>query len=291
MISNAEQTRDVLAEMLTENTGTNMLDSGGAYGRHWEANQKAAGDNPRAYFDARPESTLEITASDRQSGWKLIARIDITHDIYHWLAEVVEYDAEMDKRFQEFAELEANKDRGWLDLMSEFPYLACDSPKGFYGDNEPFGPELSYNNEDLLSQAIQYIYWADPDTDIEYVLLQIHGGCDMRDGYTRPRAFRTSIEGDPVSILDYSRWGIVCSECRAVWDSFGEASWTDSDYEDHIVPDLAELRCIEGDAEMAERVCTEKTGDDGKSMLVTEQDSADTFCPVCGRGKLSSYFY
>ena len=26
--------------MLTENTGKHMLDSGGAYGRHWERNQK-----------------------------------------------------------------------------------------------------------------------------------------------------------------------------------------------------------------------------------------------------------
>ena len=31
-------------EMLQENTGRHMLDSGGAYGRHWERNQKNPSD-------------------------------------------------------------------------------------------------------------------------------------------------------------------------------------------------------------------------------------------------------
>lgn len=31
-------TAEVIASMLTENTGRHMLDSGGAYGRNWERN-------------------------------------------------------------------------------------------------------------------------------------------------------------------------------------------------------------------------------------------------------------
>ena len=35
----ATETQKMLARMLTENTGRNILDSGDAYGRHWEKNQ------------------------------------------------------------------------------------------------------------------------------------------------------------------------------------------------------------------------------------------------------------
>ena len=34
------ETNKLVYEMLTENTGSHMGDSGGAYGRHWERNQK-----------------------------------------------------------------------------------------------------------------------------------------------------------------------------------------------------------------------------------------------------------
>ena len=33
-------TAKIIYKMLTESTGKHMLDSGGAYGRHWERNQK-----------------------------------------------------------------------------------------------------------------------------------------------------------------------------------------------------------------------------------------------------------
>lgn len=33
------KTKHLIYEMLTENTGRHMLDSGGAYGRNWERNQ------------------------------------------------------------------------------------------------------------------------------------------------------------------------------------------------------------------------------------------------------------
>ena len=33
-------TEKMVFELITENTGQHFLDSGGAYGRHWERNQK-----------------------------------------------------------------------------------------------------------------------------------------------------------------------------------------------------------------------------------------------------------
>ena len=38
--SSTDPTRHALAEMLTENTGASILDSGGAYGRHWQTNRQ-----------------------------------------------------------------------------------------------------------------------------------------------------------------------------------------------------------------------------------------------------------
>ena len=35
-----KKTKEVIYQMLIESTGQHMLDSGGAYGRHWERNQK-----------------------------------------------------------------------------------------------------------------------------------------------------------------------------------------------------------------------------------------------------------
>ena len=61
----------VIASMLVENTGRNMLDSGGTpqydadgnyigsnegYGRAYERNQARAGDDPVAAFEAAPDS-------------------------------------------------------------------------------------------------------------------------------------------------------------------------------------------------------------------------------------------
>jgi hypothetical protein len=47
----------------------------------------------------------------------------------------------------------------------------------------------SYNEDNLLSGTVQYTcFELDGDS---FVLLQIHGGCDVRGGYTAPQVFRT----------------------------------------------------------------------------------------------------
>jgi len=49
-----------IAEMLTENTGVDMLDSGGAYGRHWQENRKVVD------FRTRPEIEIETYVESPQ---------------------------------------------------------------------------------------------------------------------------------------------------------------------------------------------------------------------------------
>lgn len=54
-------TREIIYAMLTSNTGSHMLDSGGAYGRHWERNaSKSIYDFTSAeYFLDRAEKAYE----------------------------------------------------------------------------------------------------------------------------------------------------------------------------------------------------------------------------------------
>ena len=49
-----DRTEKVIYEMLTEGTGTHVLDSGGAAGRHWQHNQKRTLDD----FRNEPEAFL-----------------------------------------------------------------------------------------------------------------------------------------------------------------------------------------------------------------------------------------
>jgi hypothetical protein len=63
----------------------------------------------------------------------------------------------------------------------------------------------SYNHESILSQVIQYcVYY----TGEEYlVALQIHGGADVRGGYTRPRIF--SMDEEYALVMEYA--SIYCT--------------------------------------------------------------------------------
>jgi hypothetical protein len=153
-------TQSVIAKMLKENTGQHFLDSGGAYGRNWEKNQTRR-------FDSEPATIMSIDQHD----------ISITHNVYHFLKENVSYSAEWTAMFNRFAKRSENRDEGWLALMEDFA--------------DKYGTEKytvnTYNGNDLLSQVLQYTAFIAAH---EWVyLIQIHGGCDVRGGYTAPKAF------------------------------------------------------------------------------------------------------
>lgn len=181
-------TRDVLRGMFTENTGRHMLDSGGAYGRHWERNQGRQ-------FDNEPHAVISLR-------W---GYIDVTYNTYQWLAERVEYDHEMQQEFLAFANQPENEHTGWLELMERF-VTEVRGGAGIYNDGKPFTTN-TYNGECLLDQTLQFTYWTEEETGEEFILLQVHGGCDVRGGYTAPVVFSASIEDR--GIFDYAKGTIV----------------------------------------------------------------------------------
>jgi hypothetical protein len=198
-------TQEVLISMLKENTGRHMLDSGGAYGRNWERNQE------REFLD-EPIGSLNFSVFTDREGIAHLS-LDPALNVFGWLEERVEFEPHLQKMFDKFAESPEFEDEYWLPIMEAF---ANDlGGLGLYGDSS--GPFVvnTYNGEDILSQVLQFVYFEIEDSDDDkiddgsYILLQIHGGCDVRGGYTDPKIFSVSIE--EYSILDNAR-AVICPE-------------------------------------------------------------------------------
>jgi hypothetical protein len=166
------KTQEVLAEMMVEPTGISILDSGGAYGRNWERNQ---GKTVQSFIDEPAVFTTQYGPE-----------INVFHYCDHWL----EFDEELDAEFNKYVEEYDNDDSPWLVLMEEF----ADYQERIYGESWMGNSTVNtYNHENILSQTLQYTNF-EYDGE-QYVLLQIHGGCDVRGGYTKPRVFRILEEG------------------------------------------------------------------------------------------------
>jgi hypothetical protein len=179
MKTTTNTTAEVLAAMFTENTGTHLLDSGGAYGRHWERNQGKTVDD----FLAHPGQTIDE--------W------GVTLDAFFWLYNRLEFDPVMDAAFNAF--LDQDDEMGYLEAMEEFP-------KTLGGEN--VYTVNTYNGDSALSQTLQWTQWE--LNGQTYYALQVHGGCDVRGGYTRPRVFT----GDDYGLHDFERYSLTCWECE-----------------------------------------------------------------------------
>jgi hypothetical protein len=166
-------TEEKIVEMLTTNTGQHFLDSGGAYGRNWERNQ---GRN----FAAEPAATLEVLGHGNGD-----TEILVSLSTYHFLVERLEYDEEMDERFQRFLARPSREDTYWPQDVEDFVERL--KQKGIWDVSDSFSVN-TYNGEDLVDQTLQY-YQVDTDNEV-YIFLQVHGGCGVRGGYTRPTVFR-----------------------------------------------------------------------------------------------------
>ena len=156
-----------IAEMLKENTGSHFLDSGGAYGRHHERNQTRD-------FQSEPRQVID---TDYDS-------LDVSISTYHWLTEHLYISAESEALQAMYNDFVKNSDECYLaDMESFVEHIKAGGP---YWSDEPCTFN-TYNGECLLDQTLQGVIFEYDGT--EYILLQIHGGCDVRGGYTAPYIF------------------------------------------------------------------------------------------------------
>jgi hypothetical protein len=194
-----------IAEMLTENTGAHILDSGGIYGRHWEENRRIG--------DFRKLPPTRVTVWDD-------GMVEICVNIFHYLTaflDIDEFSEKLQREFDEFEKKPEYRDYSWLEVMEEFADYVCEK----YGF-EAYGPWNSYNWENLLSQVIQGITLKGEDSN--YVILQIHNGCDVRGGYTEPRIFKI-VDLDHFVMAQSDVWAMC--KCGSVYSDDCGYHWYD----------------------------------------------------------------
>lgn len=183
---------DRIAQALTENTGTHILDSGGTDGRMWQRNAgKTAAD-----FAAEPCATVDE--------W------GITISTFHYLAHALEL-ADDHPAAELLADIaDAHPDEPWGEVVEMLR-----NTSRFLGGTttETWN---TYNHEyDRLSQVLQGFTLTMPGDDRAILCVQIHNGADPRGGYTQPYLFAHKRTGsDP----DYADTAFVIAACDAqVW--------------------------------------------------------------------------
>lgn len=170
------QTKNLIYKMLTENTGRAICDSGGENGRAWQRNQGKTIED----FEAEPAAQLAISKYQRE-GEAAQYDAEVHISLFHRLADVLE----LDPYCREFNALEVGNwngefygtDQGQCDWLTE---------NGFTAEGDSFN---SYNWSSNFSQTIQGEFLKS-DAGALYVLLQIHGGADVRGGYTDAKLFK-----------------------------------------------------------------------------------------------------
>ena len=176
-----KMTKQIIYEMLTENTGTHFLDSGGEDGRNWQRNQK------KTLEDFENEEYIS-----KEDGY-------ITKSLFHHLNESCTYLPDITKQFN--------------DWINEDKYHGLDNPNGrghIIADVEDFMNEFvypdeeakctyTYNFDNCLSQDIQWISSGDLYKN-NIIALCIHNGADARGGMTDYKFFK--IDPDQFYMID-----------------------------------------------------------------------------------------
>lgn len=254
-----DKTRQVIAEMMKENTGHHMLDSGGAYGRNFDRNKEID-------FESTPFGTLSFKSD----------YIDVTLNLYHWLVERLTFEEDLQKEFDVFTELPDNEDLSWFELVGYFPeylegLLNEDNESKYDIDSTNIFTENTYNGENLLSQIIQYTEFEVDGCII--VMLMVHGGCDVRGGYTAPKIFEAF---DQHSLADCAQASIYCDkDSEHHWDTDDSCHWyldggsMGKELQDYDIYDDDDYS-IEAHAQAV------------KDEIIFIDRDGNGFCPLCG---------
>lgn len=200
---------EVIRSQLTENTGRHLLDSGSAYGRHWEENQ-----------DTPPWEDQAYTVRDSY----------VVHNVYDFLSQTCGRDdtaVALEIGLYAYGLHGPGEGDSWLTCMEGFadalgdPSILRDELAAMglpveLADQVAYMPDCdgehftanTYNQEwHNLTQCIQVTGFGGPYA--EYAAIQVHGGCDIRGGYTAPRVYANSYGSFIPHELSY-----YCEECE-----------------------------------------------------------------------------
>ena len=180
-----DTTEQILHSMFLEDTGEHFMDSGGDFGRHHQQNQRKTLDD----FRKNPERVLHFYEGKYDNAWlrernlegdKYLELDYITKDTFSGLYDSLAYDEDLDKELQEYINTPENRGEGNYGLAMDWLIDVKGVPEKLVESDN------SYNFDTNLTQTFQWVNVKDSDL----ILLQVHGGGDVRGGYTDPRVFR-----------------------------------------------------------------------------------------------------
>lgn len=183
-IMTATATRDVVAGMLSENTGISILDSGGDSGRHWQRNTGLTVSD----WENMPSVTIDEYG-------------DVSVNVFHYMVSNLDYCQDWDTQLSSF--IDANDYHYYEAVPAWLESIGVNVDE--HGPYEGVWEWNTYNWDCLLSQTLQGWTVTFPD-GVRRSIVQVHGGADVRGGYTRPRVF--DISDDAWVLCD--RWEVVC---------------------------------------------------------------------------------
>ena len=266
----------ILHDMMIENTGVNMLDSGGAYGRSWQRN--------RTVTDFRKRHPFTVNVDDFKHDE---CYLDFSGDMFTLLSNVLDRDEEtvhFEKMFYKWY-----KNAGRNDWIPDFPANEYGLPD--YVMAHSFN---TYNDGDaFLSGTFQgYVFTFREDQDEWFyadpaiVAILIHGGCDVRGGYTQPKFFK--VIGEEVhALFDYYRIYARCECTTGDADNGGYYWMWDKDYnwkqpeQQTLEGEPLDLWSNIGNEEYPPFWVKEEKPDDGEDYGVYAGDCL-LRCKVCG---------
>lgn len=212
MITHYDQlTAEMLASQFTENTGTHFLDSGGAYGRAWQRNQ---GKVVQDFLNAP-----SVSIDHKYQCYSI--------NMYQWLLSNLTYDSLMQRRFELI--IGETNDPHLVDAETF-------AEKMHDGSKYELRTFNSYNGESLLDGVIQGVLFTHHDQ--QYIALQIHGGCDVRGGYTAPKMYAMDMDEWHSEVIEFycnaegCEWGadLDVTEWIERDGSFTRDPWEGSEY-------------------------------------------------------------
>ena len=181
----------VIYNMLTESTGTHMLDSGGGSNRHWQRNQLKSID------DFKNEPHITILDKDTEYPYAEIS-------VFHHLVNTLEYLEDETNDLIEWISKDPYSYRGNPDgrCISSMDTIEEYMAKNYANDDTSLVYHTNtYNGDCSLSQTLQYISVGDT-YDCDVIALSIHNGADVRGGYTDYKLFKINCESFYCSYMD-----------------------------------------------------------------------------------------
>lgn len=201
------KTEKQIVNMLTENTGAHILDSGGIYGRHWQRN--------RLIQDFRDLPHIRYNNGEY-----------FIKSLFHVLNDHLEFDPKMQNKLNRFGNREKYKKESWDNVLDDF-LESLDAKNIVSG--------YTYNEETVIDQ--DFIYYTFDLCDESYIIIRTHNGSDARGGFSDPKCFKVNDYDAPGTFL-FMDLSSISGSCECGYcDSSDAGYYWESDFnQDHKFP-------------------------------------------------------